>query len=164
MKVILLERVGRHGRPFKCFKIRSMVVDAERRLHEHLSANPEAAAEWASDFKLANDPRVTRFGYFIRRTSLDELPQVWNVLLGDMSFVGPRPVVAHELERYGDKQNAYLAMRPGLTGPWQVLGRNDLPYNERVRLDCRYLEEQGLLTDLALMVRTSRAVFGRTGR
>ena len=115
-------RVGRDGKTFKCWKLRSMVVDAEASLVSHLRTNPAAAAEWASDHKLVNDPRITRIGAFLRKSSLDELPQIWNVLKGEMSFVGPRPVVADELTRYGASKWAYLQSRPGITGLWQVSG------------------------------------------
>ena len=118
-------RVGQHGKPFKCWKIRSMVVDAENRLLTYLEANPIAAAEWECDHKLTDDPRINRLGRILRKTSLDELPQIWNVLRGEMSFVGPRPVVALELVKYGSSASAYLAQKPGITGVWQVSGRND---------------------------------------
>jgi lipopolysaccharide/colanic/teichoic acid biosynthesis glycosyltransferase len=157
------ERVGRGGALFNCWKIRSMVPDAEERLAAHLAADPAAAAEWEETFKLRNDPRITRFGNFLRRTSLDELPQIWNVLKGEMSFVGPRPVVAQELERYGASAPAYLALRPGVTGMWQVSGRNDISYAERVQMDAIYGRRLGLVLDMKLMVQTVGAVFARTG-
>ncbi|WP_422078101.1 sugar transferase [Vannielia sp.] len=157
-------RIGLGGRRFNCWKIRSMVADAEKKLKAHLEAHPTAAAEWARDFKLENDPRITRFGQFIRKTSLDELPQVWNVLRGDMSFVGPRPIVDEELSRYGTMRQAYLSMRPGITGPWQVLGRNDISYAERVQLDADYARSLGFWTDVQLIARTAGVVLRRTGR
>ena len=157
------KRVGRDGKMFKCWKLRSMVTDAEVRLKEHLAANPEAAAEWARDFKLRDDPRITRLGAFIRKTSLDELPQIWNVLRGEMSLVGPRPVTSDELARYGAQQWAYLAMRPGVTGLWQVSGRNDISYDERVALDARYCREVSALKDAIILFSTIGAITKRTG-
>lgn len=158
------KRIGRGGKTFKCWKVRSMVVDAEARLADFLAAHPEAAAEWARDYKLDNDPRITQFGNFIRKTSLDELPQIWNVLCGDMSFVGPRPVVASELDRYGESRHHYLSLRPGITGPWQVEGRNDITYAERVRMDAGYAQSQSLSRDVILIARTAGAVLGSTGK
>lgn len=158
------ERIGRGGRPFRCRKLRSMVVDAEDRLAAHLANTPGAAAEWARDRKLAHDPRITRTGAFLRRASLDELPQLWNVLRGDMSLVGPRPVVRAELEKYGPFRQAYLDLRPGLTGPWQVSGRNALSYGARVRLDAGYHAGLSFRGDVALILRTGVAVIDRTGR
>ncbi|OIQ32249.1 MAG: exopolysaccharide biosynthesis protein [Alphaproteobacteria bacterium MedPE-SWcel] len=158
------QRVGRNGKTFKCWKVRSMVIDAEARLEAYLKCNPEAAAEWDRDHKLTNDPRITRFGDFIRKTSLDELPQIWNVLKGEMSFVGPRPVVTKELEKYRDSLPSYLAQKPGITGLWQVSGRNDISYNERVALDVAYLSMCSLRADLGIIVRTGLSVLGCTGR
>lgn len=148
-------RVGRHGRTFKCLKFRSMVQDSDRVLQDLLGRDPEARAEWERDFKLRNDPRITRVGRFIRRTSLDELPQLWNVLKGDMSIVGPRPVVAEEFERYYDAaREHYLSVPPGLTGLWQVSGRNDLSYDQRVALDRQYVERWNVFTDFTIVMRT----------
>lgn len=158
------KRVGLNGESFYCWKIRSMVPDAAERLREHLAANPEAAAEWARDHKLTDDPRITRFGSFIRKTSLDELPQLLNVFKGEMSFVGPRPIVTDELEKYGSKVQYYLAQKPGITGLWQVSGRNDVSYDERVTLDVAYLEQRSLKLDLSIIAKTATAVFARTGR
>ncbi|NIZ10959.1 sugar transferase [Pseudooceanicola sp. HF7] len=157
-------RVGRNGKAFRCWKIRTMVVDAEAKLKEYLAENPEALAEWRRDQKLANDPRITRLGHVLRATSLDELPQIWNVLKGEMSFVGPRPVVRDEIVRYGVDRTAYLSVRPGLTGLWQVSGRNDVSYAERVQMDVRYLSMASLVTDCTLLLKTAQAVFGQTGR
>ncbi|SDI80339.1 Sugar transferase involved in LPS biosynthesis (colanic, teichoic acid) [Salipiger marinus] len=157
-------RVGRNGKSFRCWKIRTMVVDAEAKLQQHLADNPEAAAEWARDHKLTNDPRITRIGNFLRRTSLDELPQIWNVLKGEMSFVGPRPVTRVEMKKYGFYRTAYLSMRPGITGLWQVSGRNDVSYDERVRMDVQYLSDASLANDLKLILGTGMAVLGSTGR
>lgn len=156
-------RVGQGGRDFTCWKFRTMVPDAEARLARLLASCPEAAREWAETHKLADDPRVTRFGRLLRRLSLDELPQLWNVLRGDMSLVGPRPVVADELERYGPDRGAYLALRPGITGLWQVSGRNAVSYAERVAMDVRYAARVGLGLDCAVLARTLGVVLRRTG-
>ena len=157
-------RVGRNGKVFRCWKLRTMVVDAEQKLREHIRNNPEAAAEWAKDHKLNDDPRITRLGRFLRKTSLDELPQIWNVLKGEMSFVGPRPVVRVELHKYGIHRPVYLSMTPGITGLWQVSGRNDVTYSERVQLDVDYSNDLSLLTDLRLIAMTGLSVVGATGR
>ncbi|KUP93538.1 sugar transferase [Tritonibacter horizontis] len=158
------KRVGQDGVSFRCWKIRSMVPDAAARLKKHLDENPEAAAEWARDHKLTNDPRITRFGNFIRKTSLDELPQILNVLKGEMTFVGPRPVITDELPKYGNKVQHYLAQKPGITGLWQVSGRNDVSYDERVDMDVAYLERRSLMLDINIIARTALAVLGTTGR
>lgn len=157
-------RVGQNGKVFRCWKIRTMVMDAEARLRKYLAENPEAALEWKQSHKLTNDPRITRLGHFLRATSLDELPQIWNVLRGDMSFVGPRPVVRAELHKYGAARPVYLALRPGLTGLWQVSGRNDVSYNERVQMDVQYLSMASLKNDIILLVKTGQAVVGQTGK
>lgn len=156
-------RIGRNGRPFRCFKIRTMRPDAEERLAELLANSDAARAEWEADQKLTNDPRVTRIGRVLRRTSLDELPQFFNVLTGDMSLVGPRPVVAEELDRYGPFARLYASVRPGLTGLWQVSGRNDVSYDERVRLDMDYVAHLSLGRDLWLLMRTVLEVARRSG-
>ena len=158
------ERIGRDGRRFRCLKFRTMVPDAEARLAELLARDPDARAQWDRARKLDRDPRITRLGGFLRRTSLDELPQLWNVLRGEMSLVGPRPVTADELGRYGDCLAAYLSLRPGLTGPWQVNGRNDISYAERVRMDHDYAQRLSLGADLAILARTVLVVLGATGR
>ncbi|MEP4196173.1 MAG: sugar transferase [Aliishimia sp.] len=157
-------RIGRNGVQFNCWKVRTMVVDSKERLAQHLNENPEAAAEWARDHKLANDPRITRLGSLLRKTSLDELPQLWNVLRGDMSFVGPRPVVLDEMPKYGKHQETYLSMKPGVTGLWQVSGRNDVSYEERVLMDVDYSRRIGLLYDVSLILKTAATVMNRTGK
>ncbi len=157
-------RVGRNGKVFRCWKLRTMVVDAEQKLREHLKANPAAAEEWARDHKLDDDPRITRLGRFLRKTSLDELPQIWNVIRGEMSFVGPRPIVRVELHKYGTHRPVYLSMTPGITGLWQVSGRNDVTYDERVNFDVEYAKDISLLTDLRLIAKTGLSVVGATGR
>ena len=156
-------RVGRGGRTFTCWKIRTMVPDAEARLEEVLRNDPRAAAQWAEYRKLDNDPRITRLGDVLRRTSLDELPQLWNVLCGDMSLVGPRPVTSAELARYGEASSDYVSVRPGITGLWQVQGRNSLTYTERVRLDQQYVHELTCRQDLHILFKTISVVFARTG-
>lgn len=158
------KRVGQNGREFRCWKIRTMRSDGDAILQKHLAENPTAAAEWARDYKLTNDPRVTRMGNLLRRTSLDELPQIWNVLRGEMSFVGPRPIVAAELERYEGYQWCYLTSTPGITGLWQVSGRNDVSYEERVRLDMAYHGRRSLGLDLNVIAQTAGAVVKATGK
>lgn len=156
-------RVGQDGQSFRCWKLRSMVPDAEQKLKLLLAGDIEARKEWSTNVKLTKDPRITPFGAFLRRTSLDELPQLWNVLRGDMSLVGARPVTQPELARYGRHAQAYYAQRPGLTGLWQVSGRNDVSYEDRVAMDCDYLERISLKTDLMLILATIREVLRRRG-
>ena len=141
-----------------------MVVDAETRLAQILAQDPEAAAEWALDQKLVDDPRVTRLGKALRSTSLDELPQLWNVVRGDMSLVGPRPITDAEMVRYGDAGPYYISVRPGLTGLWQVQGRNSVSYDERVSLDVTYVSRLSFKNDISILFRTVGAVLNRTGR
>ena len=158
-------RVGRDGRAFRCWKIRTMVPDAQARLEAHLARDARAAEEWRLYRKLSDDPRITRIGDFLRRTSLDELPQLWNVLRGEMSFVGPRPVMADELDdHYGPARAAYCASRPGITGLWQVSGRNELSYDERVALDVDYTERMTLGLDVWIILRTAAVILRPTGR
>ncbi len=159
------KRIGRGGREFACYKFRSMVPNADEVLAHLLASDAAARAEWNLDFKLKNDPRVTRVGRFIRRTSLDEFPQLWNVLMNDMSIVGPRPVVRKEIERHyhGVFRTSYMSVKPGLTGLWQVSGRNDMPYRERVALDRDYVLGWGVFTDLSIVMRTVGVMFRRKG-
>jgi lipopolysaccharide/colanic/teichoic acid biosynthesis glycosyltransferase len=158
------ERVGRGGRLFGCLKFRSMVADADRRLAALIARDPIARQEWESTRKLKNDPRVTWVGRFLRASSLDELPQLINVLRGDMSLVGPRPVQAAELAAfYGASAQHYMAVRPGITGPWQVSGRSDTSYAQRVALDVAYVTHPSLLTDVKILLRTPGAVLARRG-
>lgn len=159
-------RIGVNGQEFKCWKIRSMVADAETRLQAYLDQNPEAQKEWNATRKLSYDPRITPFGQFIRKTSIDELPQLWNVLIGQMSIVGPRPVVQDELDQMyarGLGRSSYLEMRPGITGLWQVSGRNQASYNDRVAYDIEYRQEYSLKKDLQIIAKTFGAVINRTG-
>lgn len=156
-------RVGRAGREFRCWKLRSMVPQAEAVLVAHLAADPCARAEWAAHQKLTADPRVTRLGRFLRQSSLDELPQILNVLRGEMSVVGPRPVTRPELARYGVAARAYLSLRPGITGAWQVGGRNAVSYDDRVAMDVAYRRGLCLRRDLAIVLKTVVTVLRRTG-
>jgi exopolysaccharide production protein ExoY len=156
-------RIGRYGRVFECLKFRTMVSNADQVLQELLESNPEIKAEWLRDHKLRCDPRVTRLGRFLRRTSLDELPQLWNVVRGEMSLVGPRPVVREELLRYGRNARAYLSAKPGITGLWQIKGRNDTDYRRRVALDTYYVRNQNLMLDLYILLQTTRVVLGGSG-
>lgn len=148
------QRIGKCARLFRCLKFRTMVVDAEARLAELLSNDPVARAEWAAEQKLQNDPRVTPLGVFLRRSSLDELPQLFNVLLGDMSLVGPRPIVIDEVRRYGRYFGNYCTVRPGITGLWQVSGRNDIKYRRRVALDVSYIRSKDLFFNLKILYLT----------
>jgi len=154
-------RVGLGGRPFKLWKFRTMVRNAEERLAEYLAVHPEMREEWDRTQKLRNDPRVTRVGRILRKTSLDELPQMWNVLRGEMSLVGPRPIVFEEVSRYGDHFSLYARVRPGFTGLWQVSGRNDTSYSQRVALDSYYVRNWSLRLDFSILARTLPLVLGR---
>jgi lipopolysaccharide/colanic/teichoic acid biosynthesis glycosyltransferase len=151
-------RIGRHAERFMCLKFRTMAVDAEERLAHILLTDPAAAAEWRETQKLRCDPRVTKIGAFLRRTSLDELPQFWNVLRGEMSVVGPRPITRAELNRYGRDRRYYLLVKPGITGLWQVSGRSSTTYDTRVRFDRQYLEEWSWLGELWIMLMTLPAI------
>lgn len=156
-------RTGRHGRPFGCLKFRTMVPNADQVLRDLLQKYPQLRLEWYRDHKLRNDPRVTAIGRFLRRTSLDELPQLWNVLKGDMSLVGPRPVVREELQRYGRYLDTYLAAKPGVTGLWQVMGRSGSCYKRRVALDTYYVRRRSIMMDCYILFRTIRVVLGGRG-
>lgn len=154
-------RVGKGGRAFRMWKLRSMVADAEARMAEHLEAEPAARAEWNSTQKLKNDPRITPFGHVLRRTSLDELPQLWNVLCGDMSLVGPRPMMINQQAMYPGL--AYYALRPGITGYWQTDGRNATTFEARAGYDASYEADLSLTTDLRILRRTVGVVLKATG-
>jgi len=156
-------RIGKGGRHFKCLKFRTMVPDAEERLRILLEQDPVAQAEWEADHKLRNDPRISPLGAFLRKTSLDELPQLVNVLRGEMSIVGPRPIVDGEVCRYGHYFENYCGIRPGITGLWQVSGRNDVSYRRRVALDVYYSGNKSVLLDLKIMLMTIPAVLHRRG-
>jgi Undecaprenyl-phosphate galactose phosphotransferase WbaP len=158
------QRVGRGGKLFGCLKFRSMVIDSQARLEDLLANDPAARAEWDATRKLKNDPRITRIGRFLRSTSLDELPQLINVLRGEMSLVGPRPVQEAEIDRYyGASAAHYMAVRPGITGLWQVSGRSETSYESRVALDVAYVSRPSLLADIAILLRTPVAVLSRRG-
>jgi lipopolysaccharide/colanic/teichoic acid biosynthesis glycosyltransferase len=156
-------RVGYRGRSFRCFKFRSMVTNAEGALARYLRENPLARQEWEATQKLRDDPRITSLGRFLRATSLDELPQLFNVLAGDMSLVGPRPIVEGEIVRYGAYFADYASARPGLTGLWQVSGRSEVGYDRRVELDRNYVTGWSLSGDLMILLRTVKVVFSRVG-
>jgi exopolysaccharide production protein ExoY len=156
-------RIGFGGRSFKCYKFRSMVTNGDEVLKDLLARDPAAREEWYASRKLRNDPRVTPIGSFLRKTSLDELPQLLNVLRGDMSIVGPRPIVAAELAYYAGHVADYMSVRPGLTGLWQISGRSDTSYEERVSLDVDYVRNWSALRDLRIMVLTVPAVLAQRG-
>jgi exopolysaccharide production protein ExoY len=156
-------RVGQGGRRFACFKFRSMVLDSDKVLKTLLESDPAARKQWDRTQKLANDPRITPVGKFLRQSSLDELPQLINVIRGDMSLVGPRPIVPSELTRYGDKLSLYLQARPGITGIWQVSGRNDCGYDRRIEMDANYVRNWRFSTDFVILLRTLGAVLAQRG-
>ena len=156
-------RVGQNGKLFRCMKFRSMLRNSEQVLADLLRDDPQARAEWARDQKLTNDPRITGIGHILRRTSLDELPQLFNVLRGEMNLVGPRPITVSELTRYGAVRWHYVSVRPGVTGLWQVSGRNNTTYDERVALDQRYIEQRTFLGDVGILFKTVRVVLLREG-
>lgn len=157
------QRVGRNGKLFSCYKFQTMIPNAQQVLEEYLKNDPQARLEWETNFKLSNDPRVTKLGAVLRKTSLDELPQIFNVLKGEMSLVGPRPVVQAELAKYGDNKKEYLMVRPGITGMWQASGRSDTTYEERVAMDTWYVRNWSLWIDLKYLYRTFAAVISKKG-
>ena len=157
------KRVGQDGKEFPCYKFRSMVPNAQEALETYLKENPAAREEWERDFKLKDDPRVTRIGKFLRKTSLDELPQLWNVLIGDMSLVGPRPIVRDEIVKYGDYINDFYLVPPGITGVWQVSGRSDTTYEERVLMDSWYVHNWSVWIDIVYLLKTVLAVVKSKG-
>lgn len=156
-------RIQRHGAFFTMWKFRTMCVNSSEVLEAYLAADPAARIEWRRTHKLKNDPRVTRVGEFLRRTSLDELPQLWNVLTGTMSLVGPRPIVAAEVEKYGEFFADYCLVKPGITGLWQVSGRSSCTYGERVQLDRLYARTWSLRGDIVILFKTLSAVFNQDG-
>ncbi len=157
------KRVGAAGKKFPCYKFQTMVADADAQLKKYLAENPEARREWEETFKLTNDPRVTKLGNFLRRTSLDELPQLWNVIRGEMSLVGPRPIVQAEVARYGKNIREYYMVLPGITGMWQVSGRSDTTYAERVAMDTWYVRNWSVWIDIMYLFKTVKAVFRGKG-
>ncbi len=156
-------RIGKNGKEFNCYKFRSMCIDAKEKLEELLKNDPQAKAEWEKDFKLKNDPRITKSGAFLRKTSLDELPQIFNVLKGEMSLVGPRPIIRDEMARYGEYIGDYLMVKPGITGMWQVSGRSDTDYKQRVQLDSWYVRNWSVWLDVMLLWRTIKVVINCKG-
>lgn len=157
------QRIGKDGKLFPCLKFRTMCVDADKKLKEYLAANPEARKEWEAEFKLKDDPRVTRVGKVLRKTSLDELPQLFNVLIGQMSLVGPRPIVTAEIPKYGPYIKDFYMVHPGITGMWQVNGRSDTTYEERVQMDSWYVRNWDVWLDIMLLWRTFRVVLQHKG-
>lgn len=156
-------RIGKNGRKFEALKFRTMVLNADRILEQYLEKSPELKAEWQATHKLKQDPRVTRVGSILRKLSLDEMPQFWNILVGDMSLVGPRPIVEEEIEKYGKCFELYKQARPGLTGLWQVSGRSDTSYEYRVELDEYYLLNRSFKLDIQILLKTVSVVIGRKG-
>ena len=157
-------RIGKNGKPFPCYKFRSMVVNSQEMLQKYLAENPAAREEWERDFKLKDDPRVTPIGKFLRSTSLDELPQIFNVLRGEMSLVGPRPVIQEELDKYyGETAKLYCTVKPGITGLWQVSGRSDIGYDERVALDATYIKYRSMWGDIVILWKTIGVVLMKKG-
>lgn len=153
-------RIGFRGEEFECLKFRTMVADAERALLEHLATNPEARNEWESNHKLRKDPRITPLGDFLRRSSLDELPQLFNVVKGEMSIVGPRPIVSDEIKKYHEHFDQYAIARPGITGLWQISGRSSTSYAERVAYDVDYVRNWSLTRDVRIIMGTFGRVIG----
>ena len=156
-------RIGRDGKEFKCYKFQTMIPNAQEALEKYLAENPEARKEWEESFKLTDDPRVTKLGSILRKTSLDEMPQLWNVIKGDMSLVGPRPIVAKEIERYGEYFKEYAMVPPGITGMWQASGRSDTTYEERVEMDTWYVRNWSVWIDLMYLFKTVKIVFTGKG-
>jgi undecaprenyl-phosphate galactose phosphotransferase len=157
------KRIGKDGKVFKIYKFRTMRTDADAILEEILENDPAKKAEWEQEFKLKDDPRITKIGQFLRRTSLDELPQLYNVFQGKMSLVGPRPIVEGEIEKYDEYFDYFIAVKPGITGLWQVSGRNDISYEERVRLDVWYVRNWSMELDIMILVKTAAIVLARKG-
>jgi Undecaprenyl-phosphate galactose phosphotransferase WbaP len=156
-------RIGQGGKRFRTWKFRTMVVDADKALHGLLASNPQLCAEWRNNHKLQDDPRVTRFGALLRKTSIDEAPQLWNVIRGEMSLVGPRPIVDAEIAKYSDFYRLYQTVRPGITGLWQISGRSDTSYAERVELDAHYVGNWSLWLDMRILASTLKTVVSRAG-
>jgi exopolysaccharide production protein ExoY len=157
------KRIGYGGKIFTCYKFRSMLVDSEERLNALLAKDAEARAEWLQDHKLKNDPRITAFGRFIRKTSLDEFPQLWNVLKGDMSLVGPRPIVRDEIAKYGRSFVRYASVKPGITGLWQISGRNNVKYHRRVAMDRHFCRRRNIRLYLFILIATVPSILAQRG-
>ena len=156
-------RYGKNGKVFRLYKFRSMCIGADKKLKEYLENNDEAREEFEKTHKLQNDPRITKIGNFLRKSSLDELPQMINILKGDMSFVGPRPVVEKEVEEYGEKKEKFLSVKPGLTGYWQVNGRSNTTYEERMEMELYYVDNCSLWLDIKIFFKTFKTVFKKEG-
>lgn len=158
------ERVGKNKKKFNIYKFRTMYIDEEKRFKEFLDKNPEAKREWEIYRKLKNsDPRITKFGKYLRKFSIDELPQLFNIFKGEMSFVGPRPYLPEEVKRFGPEDGVIFNLKPGLTGPWQVGGRNELSFKERVEIDKSYIMQKNLRGDLIILLKTVIAIISRNG-
>jgi exopolysaccharide production protein ExoY len=157
------KRVGRGGKPFWCLKFRTMIMNGDEVLRRHLAENVAARIEWETRRKIKDDPRVTPIGQILRKTSIDELPQLLNIFRGDMSLVGPRPIVEAEMSHYGENIRQYLSVRPGLTGLWQVSGRSDVTYASRVKLDSAYVARMNFVTDLIIILKTVLVVLRTRG-
>lgn len=158
--IYIHNRIGKNGKPLPLLKFRTMYTDADEMIKEF---TPEQQEEWQENFKLNNDPRITKIGKFLRRSSMDELPQLWNVLKGEMSIVGPRPVVAEELERYGENKDKFLSVTPGLTGYWQAYARSTCSYEQRIKMELHYVENAGFWWDIRIMFKTVEAVLHTRG-
>ena len=156
-------RIGKNGKQFKLYKFRSMCMNADEKLKEYLESNEKARKEFEENQKLQHDPRITKLGHFLRKTSLDELPQMLNILKGEMSFVGPRPVVEKEIEKYGENKEKLLSVKPGLTGYWQVNGRSNTTYEERMNMELYYAENCSLWLDIKIFFKTFITVFKKEG-
>lgn len=156
-------RIGKDGRRFKVYKFRTMILNADQELQKHLDSSPKLKAEWLATHKLKKDPRITRVGVILRRLSLDELPQLWNIFIGDMSLIGPRPIVDAEIEKYGKCFELYKQVRPGLTGLWQVSGRSDTSYEQRVELDKYYILNRSVKLDVQIILKTVLVVLNGKG-
>ncbi len=156
-------RIGKNNKPFRCYKFRTMVTNASDILQDHLTQDKSAQQEFENTYKLKDDPRITKLGKILRKYSLDELPQLYNVIRGEMSLIGPRPIVREERKYYGDAIKEYASVKPGITGLWQVSGRNDTSYEERVELDRRYVRNWSLCNDIVILIRTIFVVASARG-
>lgn len=159
------KRVGLNGKKFKCYKFRTMVFNSNKILNDLLIRDSDAKKEWEKYFKLKNDPRITRVGRFLRKSSFDELPQLWNVLIGDMSIIGPRPIIDNDeqINKYGIYLKYYYSVRPGMSGLWQISGRNELTFRERIKLDMKYIKSATIFTDIYILFKTIPVLIFRKG-
>lgn len=157
------KRIGKNGKKFNLFKFSTMRHSRDKILSKYFQENPSQKIYWQKNQKLKNDPRVTKIGYFLREYSLDELPQIFNILKGNMSFIGPRPIVEDELQKYGNNFESYKLVKPGLSGLWQVSGRNNTSYDERIELDCKYIEKMSFFLDVKIFFKTFYVVLTRIG-